>query len=136
IYAFFVFSGIPSVQPQPQWQQQQTIILAGLLFGVISIFVVSIILSNIMLNSEKLSQRFRSISDQLEALKLTVGQVRVGFIVMSALGETIALNGLIFYILSGDTIRPWVFFVLTVIHYSITMSKLRKIREDVGQMIR
>ncbi len=134
LYAFLVFSGILSVQPQ--WGQQQMIILVALILVVVSIFIVSILLSNIMLNSDKLSSRFRSISDPLEALKLIVSQVRIGFILMSALGETIALNGLIFFLLSGDVIRPWIFFILTVIHYSITMSKLRRVREDVGQMIR
>jgi len=134
IYAFLVFSGIPSVQYQ--WEQQQKIALLVLLSETISIFAASIFLSNIMLSSDKLSLKFRSVSDQLEALKLVVGQVRVNSIIMSAMGEAIALNGLILYLLSGDTMRPWIFFILTVIHYSITMSKLRRIREDVGQMIK
>jgi cation transport ATPase len=132
VYAFLVFSGIPSVQYQ--WEQTQKITLLVLLAEAISIFVISIFLSNILLSSEKLSQKFRSVTDQTQGLKLVVSQVRIGFIVMAALGEACAVNGLILYLLSGDATRPWIFFILTLVHYTITMAKLRRVHEDVGQM--
>ena len=132
VYAFLVFSGIPAIEPQ--WGQIQKTALLVLLAEAVGIFVISIFLSNILLSSEKLSQKFRSVADQAQGLKLVASQIRIGFIVMAALGEACAVNGLILYLLSGDTTRPWIFFILTLVHYTITMSKLRRVRDDVGQM--
>jgi hypothetical protein len=132
VYAFLVFSGIPSIQYH--WDQSQKIILLVLLVESLGIFAISIFISNLMLSSEKLLQKFNSISDQTEALKAVVNQVRISFIIIAAMGEACAVNGLILYLLSGDMTRPWIFFILTLVHYTITMAKLRRVREDVGQM--
>jgi hypothetical protein len=53
---------------------------------------------------------------------------------MAAMGEAVAVNGLVLYLLSGDTVRPWIFFILTIIHYTFTMAKLRRVREDISQL--
>jgi hypothetical protein len=132
IYVAMVNYNIPSIQYQ--WGQTQNIIFIALLSLAIGTFAVSIFIPKLLISSEKLLERFRAITDRMQGLKSVLNLVRVVAIIMSAMGEAIAIYGLVLYLLSGDMVRPWIFFVLSAFHYSITMSTLRRVRTDVEQL--
>jgi hypothetical protein len=132
VYAFLVFSNIPFIPYQ--WGQTQNMIFYVLLFESVGIFVISIFLPNILLSTDKLSERFRSAGNQEQGLKSVISQVRNVMIIVAAIGEACSINGLVLYLLSGDSTRPWIFFVMTITHYTITMAKLRRTREDIEQL--
>jgi hypothetical protein len=132
VYAFLVFSNIPSIPYQ--WGQTQDMIFYVLLFESVGIFVISIFLPNILLSMDKLSERFRSAGNQAQGLKSVISQVRNVMIIVAAIGEAFSINGLVLYLLSGDSTRSWIFFVMTIIHYTITMAKLRRTRDDIEQL--
>jgi hypothetical protein len=132
IYVAMVNYNIPSIQYQ--WGQTQNIIFIALLSLAIGTFAVSIFIPKLLINSEKLLERFRAITDRTQGLKSILNLVRVVAIIMSAMGEAIAIYGLVLYLLSGDMVRPWIFFILGAFHYSITMSTLRRARSDIDQL--
>lgn len=132
VYAAMVFWKIPFIEFQ--WGQTQELIFYVLLFEAVGIFVVSIFLPNILLSSEKLSERFRSAGGQAQGLRAVNGQVRGIMIIVAAIGEACAVNGLVLYLLSGDTTRPFIFLIIAIAHYTITMGKLRRVREDMEQL--
>jgi hypothetical protein len=134
VYAFLVFSNIPFIPYQ--WGQTQDMIFYVLLFESVGIFVISIFLPNILLSMDKLSERFRSAGNQEQGLKSVISQVRNVMIIVAAIGEACSINGLVLYLMSGDASRPWIFFVMTIAHYTITMAKLRRTREDIEQLSR
>lgn len=132
VYAFFIFSGIPYVEPQ--WGETQNLVFYVLLFEAVGIFVISIFLPNVFLNSEKLAEKFRSAGDKAQGLRLVMSHVRIWAIILAALGEACAVNGLVLYLISGDVTRPWIFFIITIAHYTTIMGKLRRVREDIGHL--
>ena len=132
VYAFLVFSNIPYIEYH--WGETQNMIFYVLLFEAVGIFVVSIFLPNIMLSSDKLAEKYRSASGQAQGLRSVMAYVRIWAIILAAIGEACAVNGLVLYLMSGDTTRPWIFFMLTIAHYTVVMGKLRRVREDVGQL--
>ncbi|MDQ1318563.1 MAG: hypothetical protein QG588_2225 [Candidatus Poribacteria bacterium] len=132
IYVAMVNYNIPNIQYQ--WGQTQDIIFIALLVLALGMFAVSIFIPKILISSEKLSERFRTITDRIQGLKSVLNLVRVVAIIMSAMGEAIAIYGLVLYLLSGDMVRPWIFFVLSAFHYAITMSMLRRVRSDIEQL--
>ena len=134
VYAVMIFWRIPFIEYQ--WGQTQEMIFYVLLFEAVGIFVISIFLPNILLSSEKLSERFRAAGGQVQGLRAVSGQVRNVMIIVAAIGEACAVNGLVLYLLSGDTMRPWIFIIITIAHYTITMGKLRRAREDMEQLSR
>ncbi|HGJ66776.1 TPA: hypothetical protein ENS27_15550 [bacterium] len=134
IYAFLVFSGIPYIEYQ--WGETQNMIFYVLMFEAVGIFVVSIFLPNIMLNSNKLSEKYRSVGDHVVGLRSLMAYIRLWSIILAAIGEACAINGLVLYLISGDQTRPWIFFLITIAHYTVVMGKLRRVREDVEQLLK
>ena len=132
IYVAMVNYNIPNIQYQ--WGQTQDMVFIALLALTLGTFAVSIFIPKLLMSSEKLSERFRINTDRIQGLKSVLNLVRVGAIIMSAMGEAIAIYGLVLYLLSGDMVRPWIFFVLSAFHYAITMSTLRRVRSDVEQL--
>jgi hypothetical protein len=132
IYVAMVNYNIPSIEYQ--WGQTQNIIFIVFLMVAFATASISIFISRQMMGSERLVEKFSASKDKTQGLKLVLGSIRVGAIIMSAMGEAIAIYGLVLYLLSGDMVRPWIFFILGAIHYSITMSTLRRVRSDIEQL--
>lgn len=132
IYVALVNFNIPPVSYQ--WGQTQNTVFIALVIVAIATISISIFLAKQMMSSENLSKKFSTSADKTQGLKTILSFVRVGAIIMSAMGETIAIYGLVLYLLSGDSVRPWIFFVLCAVHYSITMSVLRRVRSDIEQL--
>jgi len=132
IYVALVNFNIPPVDYH--WGQTQNIIFIALLVVAFATASVSIFISKLIMGSERLSDKFSASKDKTQGIKYVLGSVRVGAIIMSAMGEAIAIYGLIIYLLSGDMVRPWIFFITCAVHYSITMSTLRRVRSDIKQL--
>ncbi len=132
IYVAMVNFNIPSVEYH--WEQTQNTIFIALLVVAFATASISIFISRLMIGSDRLAEKFSAVTDKTQGLKYALSSVRVGAIIMSAMGEAIAIYGLILYLLSGDMVRPWIFFILGAVHYSITMSILRRVRSDIEQL--
>jgi hypothetical protein len=115
-------------------QQTQQLIFFVLLAMTLSTFPISVLVGGRRMSSEKLTAAFRPETDRAQGLNVAVARVRIGAIIMAALGEACAIFGLVFYFLSGDPIRPWIFIALSAVHYALTMTKLRTAREDIDRL--
>jgi hypothetical protein len=122
------------ISPASSPGQTQQIMFFVLLVMALATFPIAIVVGGRRMSSEKLTSAFRAEADPARGLTAAINHVRTGAIIMAALGEVSAIYGLIFYFLSGDSIRPWVFIALSVVHYALTMMKLRGAREDIDRL--
>ena len=132
IYVALVSFNIPPVPYQ--WEQTQNIIFIALLIAAVATLSISTLIAKYILGSKKLSKIFSASADKTQGLKSVLSLARIGAIIMSAMGEAIGIYGLVLYLLSGDSVRPWIFFILCIIHYTITMSVLRRVRFNIEQL--
>ena len=129
IYAGLVYFRIPEIPYI--WEANQQMIFFVLLAAIPIMFFISTFLGKQLLGTEKLAKKF---AEGESGQKAAVDLVRVGVIVMAAVGEMCAMYGLALYFLSGDAIRPWIFFASGAFHYPLTMIKFYKAKEDIKRL--
>ena len=134
VYAMLVYLRIPFIPYV--WDQTKQMIFFALLAGVPLMFAGSALIGRQMVNPEKLTEKFDAAGGGEMGLKAAVGLARSGALIMAALGEVCAIYGLILYLLTGDANRPIVFFILSIIHYPLTMARLNKAREEIRNKAR
>jgi hypothetical protein len=134
LYAGMVYLRMPNIPYI--WGQTQRSIFYALLALVPVMFLVSFTLVKQLMDSEKLAERFQSEKDEENALNMVINITRVGSIVMAAIGESIAIYGLVLYFLSGHSTHPFIFFTLSAIHYPFTIRKINKARDDIEKLSR
>lgn len=134
VYAMLVYLRIPYIPYV--WDQTRQIIFFVLMAGIPLMFVGSALIGKQMASPEKLAERFDAAGGGETGLKAAIGLVRSGTLIMAAMGEACAIYGLVLYFLTGDTNRPIVFFVLSIIHYPLTMARLNRAREEIGKKAR
>lgn len=134
VYTIMVYLRIPTIPYV--WESTQQMIFFALLAGIPIMFIVSALIGKQMISPEKLAEKFNAAGGGETGLAAAVGLVRTGAIIMAAIAEACALYGLVLYFLSGDTTRPVVFFVLSILHYPVTMMRVNKAREEVEKLSR
>lgn len=134
IYTMLVYLGIPSISYV--WGQTQQMIFFVLLAMIPPVFIASALIGKRMLSPEKLMEKFHSAGGGEAGLKTAISLALSGAVIMAAMGEACAIYGLVLYFLSGDTARPMIFFVVSIIHYPITMTRLNKAREEIDKLAR
>jgi len=134
IYAMMILLRIPAIPYR--WEQAQQIIFFVLLASVPGMFFISALIGKQMMNSEKLTEKFRAADNGENGMKAATESVRTGAMIMAVVGEACAMYGLLLYFLSGDSTRPWIFLALGAIHYTMTMARLKKSREDLQHLSR
>ena len=88
------------------------------------------------MSPENLAAKFHAAGGGDVGLNAAVSLTRSGAIIVAAIGEACAIYGLVLYFLSGDTTRPIIFFVLSILHYPVTMMRVGKAREEVEKLSR
>lgn len=68
---------------------------------------------------EKLEEKTRMVGDPNRKVDAALTQVRTAVIVLAAFGEACGVLGLIYYLMTGDGPRAWIFFGLTAFHYAL-----------------
>ena len=134
VYAILVYLRIPFIPYI--WETTQQMVFFALLVAVIPIFVASALIGKQIMSPEKLSEKFHDAGGGETGLEAAVGLTRSGGIIMAAMGEACAIYGLVLYFLSGDTTRPIIFFVLSILHYPVTMARVNKARAEVQKLLR
>ncbi len=134
IHAGLVYFRIPAITYC--WEQTQQIMFFALLAMSSVTFLISPVIGNQLMSSEKLAEKFRAAGGAEQGLSAVSALVRTGTIIMAVIGEACAVYGLLLYFLSGDGTRPWIFFALSAGHYPLTMAKLKKARADVERLSR
>jgi FtsH-binding integral membrane protein len=56
--------------------------------------------------------------------EITPSTTRTLVLLQASLGECCAITGIVFYLLTGDPNLPWVFMILWLIHYGLTLRSL------------
>ena len=134
VYTIIVYLRIP---PIPYvWESTQQMIFFALLAGIPIMFIASALIGKQMINPEKLAEKFHAADGGETGLAAAVGLVRIGAVIMAVMAEACAIYGLVLYFLSGDTTRPIVFFVLSILHYPVTMMRVNKAREEIEKLSR
>jgi hypothetical protein len=134
IYAMMILLRIPAIPYR--WEQAQQIIFFVLLASVPGMFFISALIGKQMMYSEKLAEKLRANDNGENGMKAATESIRTGAMIMAAVGEACAMYGLLLYFLSGDSTRPWIFLALGAIHYTLTMARLGKAREDLQHLSR
>jgi DMSO reductase anchor subunit len=133
IYAGLIYFRIPDIPYR--WEQTQRITFAALIL-MVSLTSVIAALARQQISLEKLTEKFRSHDERERGLNAVISDIRTGAIIMAVMGDACAVFGLVLYILSGDSTRPWIFLALGVVHYPLIMMKLRKARDDFEHLSR
>ena len=136
VFVYFALIYFRLIEVPYAWDQTQQVIFYALLAMVPPVFIASIFVGRLTINPEKLMDKFHEIGGGDKGLSAAVGQVRIGALIMAAMGEACALYGLVIYFLTGDTSRPLIFFVLSILHYPVTMTKVTRARETIEKLAR
>jgi len=134
IYAGMIYFHIPPVAYR--WEQTYEIMFFALLTAIPAMFFATALIGKQLLGPEKLGDKFHSAADTERGFATALAQLRTGMIVMAAIGEACALYGLALYLLSGDTLRPFIFIAASGVHYLMTVSKLKTARADIERLSR
>ena len=106
-----------------------------MMLGTVSaMFFVAALVGKQKMNPERLIEEFRTDTDRECGLMAAVVPVRTGTMIMAAMGEICAVYGLVLYLISGDISHPFIFLTLSILHYPLTMAKLKKAHEQIEQL--
>ena len=134
VYAVLVYLRVPFIPYV--WERTQQMIFFALLVAVLLVFIASALMGKRIMSPENLAERFHAAGGGDVGLNAAVSLTRSGAIIVAAIGEACAIYGLVLYFLSGDTTRPIIFFVLSILHYPVTMMRVSKAREEVEKLSR
>jgi hypothetical protein len=132
IYAILVYFRIPDIPYI--WEQIQKIVFIALLAAVVPMFLAAGFVGNQLMGKEKLTEKFNAAGGEDIGLIAAIANVRIGAVIMAAMGEACAVYGLVLYMLSGNHTYPFVFFAFSILHYPLTMSRLNKAQENINQL--
>lgn len=111
--------------------RQEPALFLPLLAVAVALVPLSFVLGGKLLSPDLLRERFKTGGPDA-----AIGSLQVGTIVLSALGEASGVFGLVLYMLSGDTTRPWAFFGLCAVHYALTLMRYNAAATEVQGLSR
>ena len=130
VYAGMIYFRIPAVaHPMPESGH----LLFPLLFLIaLASFPLSQMFGGRQISAQILAQKLQANADRILRMSAGMNSIRTAAILMAAFGESCAVYGLILYLLTGDTTRPWLFIGLSAVHYAWNMARLRLARVQIA----
>ncbi len=117
----------------PAMKEQAELFFMVFLAAALAQFPAALFIGGGMVSADKLREAVQRASDKKKGLLEAMKTVKTAAILMSAMGEAIGVFGLILFLITGDTVRPWFFFGLCGFHYVGTMMKLKSVREELDR---
>ncbi len=132
LYAAMVHFQFPAARPL--LKESGDLFFLVFLAAALSTFPAAFLIGGRGMGSDRLTEKVNTQDDREKGLSDALALVRSGGIVMAALGESCGIFGLVLYLMTGDTTRPWFFFGLSLFHYAATRMKLRAVRAKLADL--
>lgn len=104
-----------------KWDSIGPVLFGALMVITVVEFAFSIWFGRRAMGRERLEQVFSAEAPVEQRLLEACRYIQTGSVVMAALGEAVALYGLVIYLVTGSPTHPWYFFLLSGLHYMVTM---------------
>ena len=107
-----------------------------LLFGLgLAASALSFVIFASRMSTDRL-HKLASANDPSASPQIAVSAIQANAIIMTALGESCAVYGLVYYALTGDRVRPWAFFALAGAHLIGVVQQVARAQDDLVRLAR
>lgn len=133
LYLAMVLLRIPPI-PSKEIPQMEILFYLFLSLAVATWLASWIFLGRTM-DEDHLEQTVETAADPEGAALALASVMRVNPIIMAALGESSAVYGLLLYFISGDTQRPWIFFIIALAHVGWVWARFNRARTIAERLL-